>query len=310
MRTIQTRTFTLKKVALALMIAAGTLSSAYAVVTGSTGTIRGVIPVLSSPATSGAHSVDFVASDPVSLKTGDTIAMNYKYTDNDGDTDDSIVMVHWYYVPNATVGGGAYTPGTPVEITTGISNVLAPNATGGVGGSTVTVPAVALGSKIKAVITEQSLTGDLRTGHVITYDDVSQVGSFGTGPEGEPGGSTDGNTNVPSTPVAPGTGVEARIVLVGGDGTNLIGTTTKLKVGSTYQFKLFTDDGVTDLTSTVNYTWKLTGTSATAHTAAPATGFNPDANFVVPANAAAQTIVVSPDGVQGFGLAIDYNARP
>ncbi len=303
MKTMKTRAFTLKKVALAMMIAVGTMSSVYAAVTGSTDTIRGEIPLLKS-AGGGAHSVDFTASDTVSLKTGDTITMTYKYSDTDGDTDDSTTTVQWYYVP----GNGA---GTPVAIT-GVSNTLASGTDGsGSGTSAIVVPDGAVGAKIKAIITEQSLTGDLRTGHTITYNDIGTTGTFGTGPEGEPGGNTDGSTDVPVGPVAPGTGLIPKIILAGdATNTNLIGSGTKLKVGSTYQFKLFASDGTTDLTDTVNYKWKLTGTSATTNTAAPATLFNPDANFSVPTNTAGKVISGSDDGVQGFGLSVDYIPKP
>ncbi|PHI32774.1 ornithine carbamoyltransferase [Budvicia aquatica] len=300
---MKTRTFTLKKIALAMMIAAGTMTSVYAAVTGSTDTIRGEIPVLKS-AGGGAHSVDFTASDPVNLKTGDTITMTYKYTDTDGDTDDSNTTVQWYYVP----GNGT---GTPVAIT-GATNSLASGTDGsGSGTSAIIVPDGAVGAKIKAIITEQSLTGDRRTGHTITYNDVGTAGTFGTGPDGEPGGNTDGSTDVPVGPVAPGTGLIPKIILAGDvTNTNLIGSGTKLKVGSTYQFKLFASDGTTDLTGTVNYKWKLTGTSATTATAAPATLFNPDANFLVPTNTSGKVISGSDDGVQGFGLLVDYVQKP
>ncbi|MCW8114065.1 SinI family autotransporter-associated protein [Yersinia intermedia] len=302
MKLIKTKTFTLKKIALAMMIAAGTMSSAYALMTGSTATIRGVIPVLKSNS-GGLHSVDFAASDPTNLKTGDTITMTYKYTDADGDKDDSTTTVQWFYVPaNGT--------GTPVSIS-GAVNALATTTDGsGLGSSAIIIPDAALGSVIKAVVTEQSLTGDLRTGHTITYDNVAKPGEFGPGPEGETGGNTDGGTDVPDQPIAPGAGVIAKITLVGGDDSNLIGSATKLKVNSTYKFQLFAADGITELTGTVNYKWQLTGTSATTNTAAPATLFNPDANFVVPTNTAGKVISGSDDGVQGFGLRVDYNAKP
>ncbi|OKP23832.1 hypothetical protein BSQ40_24250 [Serratia fonticola] len=300
---MKTRTFTLKKIALAMMIAAGTITSAYAVMTGSTGTIRGEIPVLKANG-GGVHSLDFVASDTASLKTGDTITMTYKYTDTDGDVDESLTTVQWFYVPD---NGN----GTPVAIT-GAVNANATTTDGtGIGQSQIVVPDTALGAKIKVVVTEQSTTGDLRTGHTITYGDVSVQGEFGEGPEGEPGGETDGSTNVPGGPVEPGSGVIAKIFVVGdATETNLIGTATKLKVGTAYQFKLYAADGTTELTSTVNYKWKLTGNSATTGTAAPATLFNPDANFAIPTNTAGKVISQSDDGVQGFGLQVDYNAKP
>lgn len=305
MRVIKQRSFTLKNIALAMMIASGTMTGAYAALTNSTGTIRGLPPVLTSPGKGTVHSVDFVASDPVSLKTGDSITMTYKYTDTDGDADESsTVTAQWFYVPNNGTG-------TAVAIT-GAVNVKAVGTDGtGIGESKITIPDAALGSKIKAVITEQSLTGDLKTGRTLTYEDLAVQGLFDGGTDGGTGGNTDGETNVPPGPIEPGDGVVAKIFLVGdATETNLIGTATKLKVGSAYQFKLFAADGTTELTSTVNYKWKLTGTSATTGTVAPATLFNPDANFAVPTNTAGKVISGSDDGVQGFGLAVDYNAKP
>lgn len=310
MRITKTRTFTLKKVALALMIAAGTITSAYAVVTGSTGTIRGVIPVLKSASGADIHAVDFATNgtNPLMPVTGDTITMTYKYTDTDGDADNSTTTVHWYYVPaNGTA--------PQVEITTGITNALAGDTTDSAGGSSaVVIPDEALGAIIKAVITEKSVTGDLNTGYTLTYDNVSKPGAITPGPDGGTDTGGGGETTVPDQPVGPGADLIPAIYATTDTGftTNLLAAENaniKLKVGATYQFKLFGSDGTTDLTSTVNYKWKLTGSSATTHIAAPETLFNPDANFVVPANVAAQAIVASPDGVQGFGLAVDYNAK-
>ncbi|CQJ05547.1 SinI family autotransporter-associated protein [Yersinia frederiksenii] len=305
MNTIKARNFTLKKIALALMIAVGTVTAAHAALTGSTGTVQGEAPTLKAASNNAAHAVSFSASDPAALKTGDTITMTYKYTDTDGDTDDSTTTVQWYYVP----GNGT---GTPVAIS-GPVNTLASGSDGtGMGSSSIVIPDAAVGARIKAAITEKSLTGDPREGFTITYNDVSKIGTYEGGPDDKPATPTDPtNPDVPDLPVAPGSGLVAMILEVGGDGTsNLIGSETKLKVGNTYQFKLFASDGVTDLTDTVNYQWKLTGTSATTGTAAPTSLFNPDANFLVPTNTAGKVISGSDDGVQGYGLQVDYNPKP
>lgn len=302
MRAEKTHTFTLKQIALVIVIATGTVTSAYAVLTPATGIIRGEIPVLKS-ANGGAHSVDFDTSDPTDIKTGDTVTMTYKYTDTDGDGDDSTTTVKWFYVPaNGT--------GTPVAISGAVNSQATGTDGNGTGSSTIVVPDAALGGRIKLIITEQSLTGTPRVGHTITYNDISQIGGFGIGPDGEPGGDTGGETNVPDQPVSPGNGMKPQITLVGGDGTNLIGSMTKLKVGSTYKFQLFAADGTTEMTDTVNYKWKLAGTSATSNTAAPDTLFNPDADFVIPGNIEGKAISGSDDGVQGYSLQVDYNAKP
>ncbi|HHX4812389.1 TPA: SinI family autotransporter-associated protein [Yersinia enterocolitica] len=298
-----TKTFTLKKIALALAIAGFAMTSAYAALTGATGTIRGEIPILKST-NSTSHSVDFAAATAEAgvLKTGDTITMTYKYTDTDGDADESTTTVQWFYVPD----GGA---GTPVAITASSTNATGLTDGTTSGSSVITIPSVATGAKIKAIITEQSTTGDLRTGHTITYNDVSVQGEFGTGPEGEPGGNTGGETDVPTGPVEPGADTTPWIYDVAAPGTNLIGNAQKLKVGQNYAFKLMAADGTTDLTNTVNYKWKLNGTSATTGTAAPATFFNTNLPWVAPTNVGGKVLSTSDDGVQGYSLIVDYTAK-
>lgn len=294
--------FTLKKVALALAIAGFTMTSAYAALTGATGTIRGVIPVLKA-AGGGVHSVDFKAATAVAgeLKTGDTITMTYKYTDADEDADDSTTTVQWFYVPEA--GKGA-----PVAITASSGNATGLTDGSQGGSSVIKIPGVATGSIIKAIITEQSVTGDLRTGHTITYNDVAKEGTYGVGPEGEPGGTTEGTTDVPNKPIEPGEGTTAWIVDDAAPTVNLIGSADKLKVGHNYSFKLM--DGTTDITNTVNYQWKLNGTSATEGKAAPATFFNANGGWLAPTNTLGMAISGSKDGVQGYSLIVDYTAKP
>lgn len=298
----KTKTFTLKKVALALAIAGFTMTSAYAALTGQTGTIQGTIPVLKA-AGGGVHSVDFKAATATAgeLKTGDTITMTYKYTDADGDADDSTTTVQWFYVPEAGTGA-------PVAITASSANSAGLTDGTQSGSSAIIIPGAATGSIIKAIITEQSVTGDLRTGHVITYNDVAKEGTYGVGPGGETGGGTDGTTDVPNKPIEPGVGTTAWIVDDAAPTVNLIGSTDKLKVGHNYSFKLM--DGTSDITNTVNYKWKLNGTSATEGKAAPATFFNTNGSWLAPTNTAGMAISGSIDGVQGYSLIVDYTAKP
>ncbi|MHA3429158.1 SinI family autotransporter-associated protein [Yersinia enterocolitica] len=291
-----TPTFTLKKLVLALAIAGYTMSSAYAVLTNPTGSIEGKAPVLSAPSNSGTpHTVDFTTSaQGPTLATGDTITLTYNYNDADGDQDNSASTTHtqWYYV----------TPSGDVAIAaSNIINTLATTASDGTGTSVLTIPAAAIGaSAIKVVINEYSASGAPISGQEILVADTNIGG----------GGST-----TPPGPIAPGSNVVPGIYL-STDATfanNLIGTDTKLDVGSAYVFKLWDDAAhTTDLTSSVTYNWRLVGTSATDGKAAPATGFVTsvtDANFTVPANSTADgtALTGSADGAQGFNLAVDYN---
>ncbi|PHI30055.1 hypothetical protein [Budvicia aquatica] len=306
MKTMKTRTFTLKKVALAMMIAAGTMTSVYAAVTGTTDTIQGAIPVLKSVG-GVKHAVSFTTTgvDPLMPLTGDSVTMTYKYSDTDGDDDNSTSTVQWFYVPaNGT--------GTPVAITP--TNAKAPvgSANGGgtgEGTSVITIPDGAVGAIIKAVITEQSSTGDLNTGYTITYGNIAKTGEVAPGPDGGTDTGGGGETAIPDVPVGPGTGLIPEIRLAGG-GPNLIGGTTKLKVGSTYEFKLFASDGTTDLTDTVNFKWGLRHTSATTTTPAPAGYFNDNATYTPPVNADAFALTGTLDGVQGYKVVVDYTPKP
>lgn len=313
MKVMQTRTFTLKKVVLAMMIAAGTISSAYAVMTGNTGPIAGFAPVLSSQATGSSHAVDFSTNTPDGLTTGSQVTMTYKYTDSDGDLDDSIRTITWYYVP-------AYGTGLPVAIASSGSKATTADGTT-MGTDTITIPDQALGGVIKVVVTEMSISGDPIEGRTLTYDNIALPGKSvdptNPGVE-EPTDGTEGPDGPdPTKPgiIDPGAGITAGIFLNTDTGftNNLIGqTSVKLGVGQSYVFRLMAADGTTDLTSSVNYNWRLTGTSATTTTVAPATGIVTPINnaaYVVPANAAAKLYTMTDDGAQGFNLAVDYNAK-
>ncbi|WP_049609359.1 SinI family autotransporter-associated protein [Yersinia massiliensis] len=288
----KTKTFTLKKLVLALAIAGYTMGSAYAVLTLPTGTIQGTAPVLSAPSNSALHAVDLSSSATgANLATGDTITLTYDYTDTDGDADASTAHVSWYFV-----NSGVDTPITAV-----VNN---PSTAGGTGTSVMTLPGAALGADaIKVVIQEYSATGDPVAGQTITIDDTSVGG---------------GGTTTPPGPVGPGTGPDAGVIpgiYLSTDTTfttNLIGTATNLSVGESYVFKLWDDTTSADLTSNVTYNWRLLGTSATDGTTAPATGFVTsvtDGDFTVPTNTQPDgtALTGSADGAQGFNLAVDYN---
>lgn len=290
----KTKTFTLKKLVLALAIAGYTMGSAYAVLTLPTGTIQGTAPVLSAPSNSALHMVDLSSNATgANLTTGDTITLTYDYADAEGDADDSTAHVSWYYVNGGvdtliTAGNVANTPATAVTA----------------GTSVLTLPGATLGADaIKVVIQEYSATGDPMAGQTIMIDDTSVGG---------------GGTTTPPGPVGPGTGPDAGVIpgiYLSTDTTfttNLIGTATNLSVGESYVFKLWDDTTSADLTSNVTYNWRLLGASATDGTTAPATGFVTsvtDGDFTVPTNTQPNgtALTGSADGAQGFNLAVDYN---
>ncbi|EOZ9299956.1 SinI family autotransporter-associated protein [Enterobacter hormaechei] len=278
--------FTVKKLVLAMTLASCTIGSAWAVLTPSTGTIQGTTPIASS--TNGTqYAVDLSTNATgSSLATGDTVTVSYIYNDAEGDMDLSVAHINWFYVKD----------GTETDITTA-ANFIAASSIGGTGSSTLTIPAAAVGSVIKVVVRQVSQTGDPREGEAITIEDVSS-------------NTSGGESTVPPGVVIPGGNMTPGIYHIDDSGftTNLIGAATNLKVGETYVFRV-TDQGGNDLTTSVSYNWRLTGTSATTNTTAPAEGFDTgttDANYTVPANTAAFAVTGSADGVQGFSLAVDY----
>ncbi|AHG20610.1 ornithine carbamoyltransferase [Chania multitudinisentens RB-25] len=289
MHSKKTKTFTFKKLVLALAIAGYTMGSAYAVLTAPTGSIQGHAPVLSAPVGNEEHAVNLSTNATgATLATGDTITLTYDYTDLDGDADASTAHVTWYYV-NGT---------TETAITAGIINTPATAMTSGT--SVMTIPAAAVGADtIKVGIQEYSASGDPISGQTLTIADVSVAG-----PENP--------TPIAPGPIAPGGNLTAGIYLSTDTAfaNNLIGEATRLNVGDTYVFKLW--DGVTDMTGNVTYNWRLVGTSATTNTNAPVGGFvtsTTDGNFTVPTNTQPNgtPLTGSADGAQGFNLAVDYN---
>lgn len=298
----RTKTFTLKKLALALAIAGYTMGSAYAVLTAPTGTIQGRAPVLSAITNSAEHAVDFAYSGGLKLMVGETISMTYIYQDQDGDLDATGSSTHitWFSTPD----GGT----TRNTISTGVTHNSA-TSVGGAGGSSLVIPVSAVGEVIGVEIVEYSASGDPISGETITVLDTS-VGGGGTGV-------------TPPGPVLPNLTSVVPGIYAASDtsfATNLIGTATTLNVGDSYVFKLWLDadgDGQPDGTAPVDdhtgdftYNWRLVGTSATDNVTAPAGGIDTtvtDANFTVPTNTTGKLLTTSDDGVQGFNLAVDYN---
>ena len=285
--------FNVKKIVLALAIAGYAASSSYAALTSPTGSIQGTAPVLEAPSNGAAHAVDFTTNATgTSLATGNTVTMTYTYLDSDGDLDASNTHVTWYYVKG----------GVDTAISSSLVTSTAAATVGGSGTSVLTIPAAAVGATaIKVEIQEYSASGDPISGNTISVADISN----GVG----------GGTTTPPGPIVPGTSGMTAGIYASTDSTfsnNLIGSATKLTVGSTYVFKLFDDSDGSDLTSSVSYNWRLMGTSAVDNISAPANGFVTsvsNGNFTVPVNTApnGKALTGSNSGAQGFSLAVDYN---
>lgn len=282
--------FTLKKLVLAMVLGGCTMSSAWAILTGPTGTVQGTAPVLSAPSNNGLNAVDLSSNSAGDqLSSGDVLTLTYDYSDSDGDADASSAHVTWYYVINSTETTITAVVNTPATSTTP-------------GTSVMTIPPAAIGAdRIKVVIQAYSSSGDPISGQTLTIADTGASGS------------SNPTTTSPG-PVAPGTDVTPAIYHIDDiGGTNLIGQTTRLNVGETYVFRL-TDAGGNDLTGNVSYNWRLVGTSATDSISAPVTGFVTsvtNGNFTVPVNGHADGTLLtgSADGAQGFSLAVDYDVQ-
>lgn len=296
--------FTLKKLALMLVIAGCSAGSVWAASTPTTAPVQGSAPVLSAPSSGAAGTVDFSGTyaNPGTLSTGDTLVMTYEYTDSDGDLDASLTTVTWSYINSASQ-----------SVTITATNVPA-TASGGTGTSTIIIPAGAMGaSAISVTLQEYSATGDPISGNTITVADTS-VGGGGT-------------TTPPGGPIAPGGNVAGGIFLqsdtpaAGSGATDYARSAIHPQVGATYVFRAWDDNnsngqwdaGEADLTATLNsIQWQLDGSNATANgTSSVATLSNyaiagaTNDTYTVPVNSASSSGAAPGD--QGFTLKVDFN---
>ncbi|MCB5315727.1 SinI family autotransporter-associated protein [Yersinia intermedia] len=302
-------TFVFNKMALALALTGSLSVAAWAGSTPTTSPVRGSAPLLSAVSNTLPHTVDFSGTfaTPSVLSTGDTVVMTYRYTNAEGDADDSLSTVAWYYTLN----------GADVPITA-MTNVAADN-NGTPGTSTIVLPASALGaSAIKVEIWEQAKTGlPLRGQQSILVLDTSRTGAGG-----------GGGTVTPPGPVISGTGISGGIFLasdhpVAGSGATDYSRSTAVhpKVGATYVFRAWDDTngngvwdaGEADLTATVSHMqWQLDGNNATAAgESTPVTlahhvisGATTD-TYTVPVNSASSSGATPGD--QGFSLKVEFN---
>lgn len=277
------------KTVLATMLLAGISPAAFATMTQSAGQIIGTVPIIKASAGAADHSVAFsnnhASGSITGMSPGDKISLDYILADAEGDADKSDLTIKWF---TTTDGVGA----DRKDLGVGIKDYI--------------IQAADAGRYIGAEITEETATGIPTKGQTLIITDIS---------------NNDNADNIPDGPVVGGT-VATSIVDSAAPTVNLIGAAnSELKVGHTYQFNIWYDvnnNGIKDaneLDASDNYTykWVLDGTSATRHTPggyAVSTTDNKD--LTIPAtNVEAKNIFASADldGVQGYGLKVDYTAK-
>lgn len=281
-----------------------------------TGTIQGTVPWLNRSAdvlvdvpADTAHVTVTVdrhgrAGDASSaayrqLHVGDTVTVTWGIGDTQGDIDGeggtknnaTKATIKWTSFTDDSGAGG-------VELATGDNSY--------------TIKKADISKYIGLKITPTTTTGDPATGIELTLNDISSNDGGG-----------DDTDDLPSGPV-----VDDNLHVViheEGSNTNLLTTATKLKTNTTYQVLLWSDkdgdgtyDAGEDVTNDYHYRWRFTGTSLQLGTAGgianPSTN---DADLVIPVtNAQAKTafdyasgITIGNDGIQGYGLSIDYQHK-
>lgn len=313
----------LTRVALALVVAGycsvpaiaanGNLKSGqWQFVTDSTGTIQGTVPWITRAAdkvaeTDKAHvavTVDRGTRSSASegdkqFHVGDKVTVNWAIGDTEGDldTNNTATKATMVWIRSKNQDGS-----DAVEIS------------GTTGQDSYTIQADDADYYLGIKITPTTTTGDPNIAPVLLLADLST----------NAGGGAD-DDDVPEGPV-----VDENVKVViheSGANTNLLGTDAKLKTNTTYQVLLWKDknsngkyDTGEDVTSDYNYRWKFTGTSKQLGTAGGlvSSTYN-NSDLVVPVtNAEAKAafdngesggVTLGNDGVQGYGLSIDYQRK-
>lgn len=314
----------LTKVALALVVAGycavpaaaaapdGNLKiGQWQIVTESTGTIQGTVPWITRAADKVAETdknhvtltIDrgtrAITNDgDKQFHVGDTVTINWAIGDTEGDLDAENTAT------KATVQWMSY----------GDQNGGDPKEIGTKGSDSYKIQAVDADRYIGIKITPTTTTGDPNVATVLLLNDLST----------NAGGGAD-DDDIPEGPVV---NESVKVVIYeAGTTTNLLGTTTKLKTNTTYKVLLWTDkngdnkyNAGEEVTREYDYRWKFTGSSAIAATGAPgivSEKYN-NQDLVIPVtNAEAKTefegaengVTVGSDGVQGFGLSVDYRRK-
>lgn len=283
---------TFNKTLLATLLLAGCSHFAFADVTGSAGQIIGTKPILRGTGTGAAdHTVSF-SNDHKSgsvdgMAVGDEITLAYNLIDAEGDTDSSTTTIEWF-----TTSDGA---GKDKKV---ISSAAGKKA--------YTLQQADAGLYIGAAIVEKTSTGIPTDGQSILIDDISK---------------NDAADNIPDGPVVGGK-VATMIVDTTDPDTNLIGkSNNSLILGHTYQFKIWYDTnnnnvwdaGEVDASSNYSYSWNFDGTSATTGTAGgKAVSSTDNKDLTLPTtNTDAKNIFATAgaDGIQGYQLQVNYNAK-
>ncbi|HBM9259785.1 TPA: SinI family autotransporter-associated protein [Citrobacter freundii] len=288
------------------------------IVSESTGTIQGTLPWITRDAnTIGDGTDNDVNKSHVTVTidrhgratptdgdkqfhVGDTVTINWAIGDTQGDLDDNNTAtkttVQWVSFSDQS-GTDEKTIGTK-------------------GSDTYTISADDADRYIGIRITPTTTTGDPNVAPEVLLADLST----------NAGGGAD-DDDIPEGPVFDDA-VQV-VIYESGTTTNLLGSATKLKTNTTYKVLLWKDkaggtagkyDTGEEVTSDYDYRWKFTGTSAIAATGTPGIvneKYN-DSDLVIPVtNAEAKTefegaqggVTVGSDGVQGFGLSIDYKRK-
>lgn len=314
----------LTKVALALVVAGycavpaiaanGNLKTGqWQIVTETTGTIQGSVPwITRSTEKVGDNDKNHVTvtidrggrtianEGDKQFHVGDKVTINWAIGDTEGDLDASNTAT------KATVQWMSYSDqngGEPQEI-------------GTLGSDTYEIQAADADRYIGVKITPTTTTGDPAVAEVLLLNDLST----------DAGGGAD-DDDIPEGPVYDS---DVHVVIYeAGSQTNLLGKETKLKTNTTYKVLLWKDkaggranqyDTGEEVTSQYDYRWKFTGQSGVAHTGSAGIvneSYN-NRDLVIPiTNAEAKTafegaeggVTVGTDGVQGFGLSIDYRRK-
>lgn len=277
--------------------------------TESTDTIQGTIPWITRAAdktaeTDKAHVTVTIDRGSRTVATegdrqfhaGDKVTVNWAIGDTEGDLDAdntaTKATVQWMSYSEQN-GGDAKEVGTK-------------------GSDTYEIQATDADRYIGIKITPTTTTGDPNVATELLLNDLSTNAGGGSDDDDIPEGPVvDENVHV--------------VIYEAGSTTNLLGTSTKLKTNATYKVLLWKDknasgtyDAGEEVTSEYNYRWKFTGNSLQLGTMGGivnATYNNSD--LVIPlTNAEAKAafdyadgVTLGNDGVQGYGLSIDYQRK-
>lgn len=237
------------------------------------------------------------------LHVGDKITVSWALGDAEGDVDNNGTL---NAATKTTIKWQSYSSASGDNKT----------AVGTVGSDSYTITADDRGRYIGLDITPTSTSGIPTTGTEISLLDLTTDSGGG-----------DNTDDVPSGPVIN----DNLHVSIYKDGTmtNLLNGSTPIALDATYKVLLWSDengnnqyDTGEEVTNNYHYRWRFTGTSKSS-TPGAAGGFVAenkwDQPLVVPStNAAAKTafdntdsggVVIGADGIQGYGLSIDYKHK-